>query len=386
MLLVDDSLFFLITDKIVCTQTYAFSGKIAIRLKFMQMIKVGFIGLNPDSQWASRSHVPALKSLSGDFVITGVANSTYESAKRTADVLQIPHAFENAQALIASPEVDLVVITVRVPYHFELVKAALEAGKHVYCEHPLGNGLAETRALAEIAAAKNVVAVTGTQMVVAPEIVYLQKLIAEGYAGRVLSTTLIGSGGGWRNEAAENASYLFDKTNGATMLTIPLAHTLAGVQKVLGGIDTLTACMTSNFHEVKIKETGEVKVKTAEDQIMVIGTLKSGAAITIHYRGGTSRGTNLLWEINGTEGDIQITAPLGHGQLAPLTIKGARGEEKELKPLSLPEGNPAVENVKRMYELIAGDIKNSTGNAPGFQDAVSLYEILEAIERSSKNF
>jgi len=48
---------------------------------------------------------------------------------------------------------------------------------------------------------------------------------------------------------------------------------------------------------------------------MVIGTLKSGAAISIHYRGGMSKGTNFLWEINGTEGDIQVTGNIGHGQL-----------------------------------------------------------------------
>ena len=47
-----------------------------------------------------------------------------------------------------SPEVDLVVVTVKVPHHRELVPSALEAGKHVYCEWPLGNGLAEARKLA----------------------------------------------------------------------------------------------------------------------------------------------------------------------------------------------------------------------------------------------
>jgi hypothetical protein len=47
---------------------------------------------------------------------------------------------------------------------------------------------------------------------------------------------------------------------------------------------------------------------TAEDQVMVSGLLEGGAAFSIHYRGGVSRGTNLLWEINGTEGDLQLTA------------------------------------------------------------------------------
>lgn len=354
-------------------------------------IRVGFIGLNPDSHWAAKAHVPALSFLADDFEIVGVANTTYESAKRSADAFQIPYAFHTAEALIHSPEIDLVIITVKVPHHFELVKTALESGKHVYCEHPLGNGLEETRLLAEMAAKKDVVAVVGTQMVVAPEIVYLQKLIQKGYVGNVLSTSLIGSGGNWGNETVSDLYYLNDKANGATMLTIPLAHTLAGVTSVLGSFSELRSNMTTNFTQVKVLDTGEVKSKTAEDQIMVIGTLTNGIAISVHYRGGISRGTNLLWEINGTEGDIQVRGDLGHGQLVPLSIYGARGLEKELQLLQVPveimdhfPENPMVGNVARIYRLLADDIRNNTRNAPTFNDAVQLYELLNTIELSAK--
>jgi predicted dehydrogenase len=353
-------------------------------------IKVGFIGLNPDSQWASESHIPALKLLSTNFDIIGVANSTHESAKKAAAAFHIPNAFENAQALIKSNDIDLVVITVKVPYHFELVRAALEAGKHVYCEHPLGNGLEETKTLAALAKSKNVIAVVGTQMVVAPPVLYLAQLMKEGYVGKVLSTTLIGSGGSWGDETVLANYYLYEKENGATMLTVPLGHTLAGLTKVLGGFNQLTAHMSRNFKNVKLKDTGETKPKTSEDQIMVTGTLQNGAAVTVHYRGGISRATNFLWEINGSEGDIQVTAPLGHGQLAPLTIHGARGEEKELKPLRVPDEmderlteNPVVGNVAQVYKRLAADIKNNTRTAPSFDDAVFLHELLNRIEISA---
>ena len=45
-----------------------------------QPIRVGFIGLNPDSHWAAMAHIPALKSLPGKFTVVGVANSSAESA------------------------------------------------------------------------------------------------------------------------------------------------------------------------------------------------------------------------------------------------------------------------------------------------------------------
>lgn len=354
-------------------------------------IKIGIIGLNPSAQWASRSHLPALRLLADEFEIFGVANSSYESSKKAAEAFDIPHAFQNTKELIQSPDVDLVVITVKVPYHFDLVKAALEAGKHVYCEHPLGNGLEETRKLAEIAATKNVVAVVGTQMLVAPEFIYLEKLLNEGYVGKVLSTTLIGSGGSWAGETVAADYYLSDKKNGATLLTIPLGHTLAGLTRALGGFETLQSSMTSNYPTVKLRDTGEVKPKTSEDQIMVIGTLKSGAAASVHYRGGVTRATNLLWEINGTEGDIQVTGLVGHGQLTQLTIRGAHGDEKELQTLTPPADwykglpdSPVVRNVLEIYKKIATDIRNNTRTAPTFQDAVVLHELLDSIERGAK--
>ncbi|MFD2017951.1 Gfo/Idh/MocA family protein [Vibrio olivae] len=116
-----------------------------------QNLKVGFIGLNPDSHWAAMAHLPALQSMPEKFTIVGVANSSLESAQRTAEALKLPHAFASAQDLVNSPEIDVVVITVKVPYHFELVSAALNAGKHVYCEWPLGNGLEEARQLTALA-------------------------------------------------------------------------------------------------------------------------------------------------------------------------------------------------------------------------------------------
>ena len=97
-------------------------------------IRIGFIGLNPDSHWAAMAHLPALQSLGNTFEIVGVANSTPESAQRTAEALGLKHAFTSPAEFAASPYVDLVVVTVKVPYHFELVSAALNAGKHVYCE------------------------------------------------------------------------------------------------------------------------------------------------------------------------------------------------------------------------------------------------------------
>lgn len=356
-------------------------------------LRVGFIGLNPDSHWAATAHLPALATLSDKFVVTGVANSTFESAKHTAQVLNLPYAFESAKALAQSDDIDIVVVTVKVPYHFELVSAALEAGKHVYCEWPLGNGLEEARALAALAKDKNVVAVAGTQARAALEVEHLTALIKDGYVGKVLSSSLIGSGGNWSSSTIDEYYYLFENKNGANMLTIPLAHTLAAMKDVLGDVDHLSSQYVYNFPTVEIIDKNETRDNTTPDQIMINGQFASGAALSVHYRGGVSRGTNLLWEINGTEGDIQVTADLGHAQMVQLTIKGAKGDDKVLQELmpetalyeNLPEFAGA-RNIARMYERMYNDIQNGTSTAPSFSDAVLLHELVDQIESSATNF
>jgi predicted dehydrogenase len=115
--------------------------------------------------------------------------------RRTAGKLfDVPLAFDNQHDLVNSDAVDVVAVTVKVPHHLELATAALEAGEAVYCEWPLGNGLAEAETLAALARKPGVLAVAGLQARAAPAVAYIRDLVSQGFVGEVLSTTLVGSG------------------------------------------------------------------------------------------------------------------------------------------------------------------------------------------------
>src|SRR5947199_6730806 len=300
-------------------------------------IRVGIIGANPDRGWAAQAHIPALKSLSDDFEITALSTSQRESADAASTRFGVPLAFDNHQELVNSSTVDVVAVTVKVPYHLELATAALDAGKAVYCEWPLGGGLNEAETLAALAKRKGVLAVAGLQARSAPSVGYVRDLITQGYVGDVLSTTLIGSGMGWGPTVAPFNAYLNDKKNGATMLSIALGHAGDALCHCLGEVRELSATMTVRRKSFTIAGTGESKPMTAEDQLLVSGLLEGGAALSIHYRGGVSRGTNLLWEINGTEGDLQLTAAGGQAQIFEMTVRGGKGAQSSLEVLPVPE-------------------------------------------------
>src|SRR6267142_2535 len=140
----------------------------------MSKIRVGIIGASPDRGWSAQAHIPALKSLPDDFEITALATSRRESADAAGKLFGVPAAFDNHQDLVNRGDVDVVAITVKVPHHLELASAALEAGKAVYCEWPLGNGLMEAQTLAALAKKKGVLAVAGLQARSAPAVAYVR--------------------------------------------------------------------------------------------------------------------------------------------------------------------------------------------------------------------
>jgi len=67
------------------------------------------------------------------------------------------------------------------------------------------------------------------------------------------------------------------------------------MQEVLGGFGGISAYMINRRKVTHVTERGELIPSTSHDQILVHGALESGAALSILYRGGISRGTNLLW-------------------------------------------------------------------------------------------
>lgn len=357
-----------------------------------EKIKIGFIGLNPDSHWANMAHIPALKTLEDEFEIIGVANSTHESAKKTAKAMNLKYAFETPKQLIECEEIDLVVVTVKVPYHFEYIKYALENNKNVHSEWPLANGIEEAKELVELTKGKNLHTTVGNQMRTSVEVEYLKELISNGYVGKVLSTTLVADGGQWGSESVADLAYLSDKSKGATMLTIPFGHTLAGISEVLGDFEDIAGRLINRRDKVYLTDTNETIKQDAADQIMANGVLKNGAAFSAHYRGGMSKGTNFLWEINGTEGIIQVKGDIGHGQFANFSIYGAKNEDDSLNQLKVPEekyenlpSEVIPRNVSRIYKAIASDFKNNTKTAPQFEDALKLHKLLDDIQKASKN-
>ncbi len=353
---------------------------------------VGIIGVNPAWGWAATAHIPALRALP-NYEIRAFSATSSEAARAAGEAFGVAAVFSHHEELVRQPDIDLVAVTVKVPHHRELVSAALSADKAVYCEWPLGRDLGDARAMAALAAEQGLRTVVGLQARQAPAIEFVRDLLTDGYVGEVLSTTMIGLSVPGDVVIQPNV-YMLDRTNGANLLTVAVGHSLDTLNHVLGEFADLSAVSAIRRPLITAEQTREQIVKTAADQIAVVGTLTSGATASVHVREAVAGGIGFLWEINGTDGTLRITADAALPEIYPLTVAGARGggEPAELAiPVALTqkwpaltslEGTPAY-NVGRAYATFAGDIDNGTHTVPDFAEAVRRHELIAAIERSA---
>ncbi|WP_440099960.1 Gfo/Idh/MocA family protein [Streptosporangium sp. H16] len=356
-------------------------------------IGVGIIGASVGG-WAAISHVPALRALPG-YELRAISTSRRASADLAAKEFGVPAAFDDPADLIAHPGVDLVVVSVKVPHHHALISAALAAGKMVYSEWPLGVGTEEATDLAARAEAAGVRTVIGLQGGFLPAIRHTRDLVADGYVGKVLGTTLVGSGLAWSPVTDRAHAYLYDAAAGATPLTASALHALEAVNVVLGELTTVSANLVTSLTRAQVIDDGSTIPVTVADQVSVTGTFRGGAALSLFYRGGVSRGDNFHWEINGTDGDLVLTAPGVNGNLQALDLRlrGGRGDAQALADIALPDSLfhpvprdlPATaQGVAQVYAHFARDLREGTRTVPGFDHALRRHRLVDTIERASR--
>lgn len=356
-----------------------------------ERIRVGIIGVNPDRGWGQAAHAPAVAALD-QFELRAICTTRMATAGAAAERFGAALAFDDARALIEHPDVDLVTIAVNVPSHRQLVEAVVAAGKPVYCEWPLGNGLAEAIALADSARRAGIRTAIGLQGRSSPWVNQVRDLVAAGYVGRVLSTSMVASGQDYAATIPADIAIILDRARGANLATVHLGHYAEVLCSCLGEFVSLGATLATQRPEVTLAETGESVPVSAPDQIAIIGTLQGGATAALHIRGGRSRGPSLLWEINGTDGELHIAIEDGYVHMSPATVRGGRLDDRRLSdipieeryrwvPAGIPDG-PAL-HVAQAYARLAGDLRNGTMDCPSFADAIVRHRMLEAVQIAS---
>jgi predicted dehydrogenase len=355
-------------------------------------IRVGIVGASPARGWGTIAHLPALRALD-EFQVVAVATTRHDTARATAEAYGVPHAFADAAELLAHPEVDVVAITVKVTEHDRLIRAALEAGKHVFSEWPLGIDLAEARALADLAQRSGLHHVVGLQGYHAPGALFVRELINRGDIGQLLAVSAVAAGSPAGRRTPQANVYATDAAAGATVLSISAGHLLATLARAVGEFRQVSGVVASLNKETTVIETGETVPVTAPDQVVVAGRLDNGAVASVALQGGAApAGPDFEVRIVGTEATLTVRpATSGPIHMTDWIISVARAdgsaedlpvpERFTLTSAAVPAGPPG--NVALVYRDLARAIAGGRPAAPDFVAAVRHHELLDAIKRAS---
>src|SRR5205823_3983114 len=312
-------------------------------------IRLGLIGASVSGTWSSRSHLPAVKA-SSDVELTAVCTTRADSAEAARRAWGARLAFDDWRKMIASPEIDAVAVVVRVPSHYAPTKAALEAGKHVYCEWPLGRTTAEAVELAALAKAKRLVTAVGLQARVNPAVMHMKELVAAGFVGEVMAVHVSLLRGGVLSRPSHR-TWQRDAELGANTLTIANGHIVDAMRFVAGDFRSLSAVVATQAKQWLDTGANTLLDVTSPDNVLLSGRLASGAVVSVHIGAIPFAGRGYRMEIYGRAGTLVATG-VDSPQLSEVFLHGAKGGNT-LAPMPVPErftvaspGTPSGEAIK----------------------------------------
>lgn len=350
-------------------------------------IRVAILGAGAVSDY---HHVPALR-LDPRARLVAACDADAALLERRKTDWGITKVTTDYEALMADAEIDAVIIATPNWTHRAQAVAAARAGKHVFCEKPLGLNAVEVRAMYEAARDAGVVHMTSFTYRFAPAMRYLRHLVRTGALGaprhfrsqRFLD--LPETSWGWRQyKAKAGAGDLFDMTIHRIDFALDLLGPLSGI---CGAV--------ARFAPRDRTAAGEPCAPSdVDDWSALIGTFRSGAVGvwegTTLAKGYARNGFGHEWaEINGSEGsavyrlhepNVILRGRTG-SDLAPEAVPA-----EFLKPNDSPrdpaQGEPAtVFRYDLVWEFISAIVAGRDA-VPSFLDGWNAQVVADAVLRS----
>ena len=271
----------------------------------MKPVNVAMIGVG----CISGIYLDNITKVFKDIKLIGVCDLVRERAENAQKKYEIPKLYETMYDAFADPEVELVLNLTRPYEHFAVSKAALEAGKHVYSEKPLGASLEEGQELVRIAQTKGLMLGGAPDTFLGAGIQTCRRLIDDGYIGDVVGSAAFMICRGHESWHPDPDFYyqrgggpLFDM--GPYYITA-LINLLGGIRSVYGYAYTSypTRLITANPHKGEI-----IKVNTPT-HIESFLHFDSGITVSLltSFDVYSTRQTNI--EIYGTKGTLYVPDP-----------------------------------------------------------------------------
>jgi predicted dehydrogenase len=334
---------------------------------------VGIIGAgNISSQY--------LKAIRGFDVleVRAIADLRAEAAeKRGAEYGVAPKSVE---ALLADPGIDIVVNLTIPRAHVEVGLRAIDAGKHVYGEKPLGITFAEGKALVDAAAAKGLRVGSAPDTFLGGGHQQARAVIDSGRIGRVVGGTAFFACPGHEYWHPDPAFY-YDVGGGPVLDMGP--YYITDLVNLLGPVARVSAFSLKPFSERPIRsEQRRGQLMPVHVSTHVTGTLifRSGALVTVTLSFDVPKHSHLPYELYGTEASLLVPDPNWFG--GEVKIARPRAEAWESVPVTLPYADANYRSLgaaEMAHAILADRPHRASGDL-----ALHVLEVMEAFDLASQ--
>lgn len=356
------------------------------------LINVGVLGAGA---WARFAHLPGY-ARDPRCRIVGIADVDIDRAREAAREFDVPTACADARQLIERSDIDLIDVCTPSHTHFELAWAALEAGKHVLCEKPVGYDYRDTLRARDLARAKRLKTKVGLTFRYSPAMRYMRHLVGQGFVGIPFVFNGYEQNSQWLDpktplrqvdHEADQSILQVSSLEGYGAPIIDLAHLMVGAD-----LTQVVGTMKNFIPNRVVRATGRMMRMNIDDGDIFLGEFANGAVCSIqtsfvtigNYPGIEAR-------IYGSEGALicRLVEEFGICE----TLKAARPDAVEFTDVNVPaqfypSGGSSRESWRTLFyanliasfltEILSDDDRNE-GN---FGDGAWVQEVINAVELS----
>lgn len=305
-----------------------------------------------------RTQVPEARLLA-------VVEAADEARAKAAADLAPPHLFADAEAALALPDLDAVVIAAPTSAHAKLVIAAAAAGKAIFCEKPLALTLADTHAALDAVRRAGVPLQVGFMRRFDPAYQHAQALIAAGQIGTPVTFKSVG-----RDPFCPRPAYADPALSGGLIIDMGI-HDFDLARWMVGSEVTRVSAEGALLVCQDLAAVGDI------DNATINLRFASGALGNVEVSRNAFYGYDIRTEVLGSEGAVLV----GRHQHLPVLLLNRAGAHTDVAPYLAERFGPAYQaQLQHFVQAVRA------GNPPavGGEDALAAFSIGLAATRSAQ--
>lgn len=355
-------------------------------------LRLGLVGTGN----IGRAHLSALSSLRSaklvNFNLAAICDDDNGSLTRAAKEYNVPKRYDDYRELLKDDKIDVIYVCTPTSKHTDIVKAAAEAGKAIYCEEPLANSCPQARTLMAVTQDANVPSGSGLVLRYDPFILYAKQLLNKHDFGKPMLAHI---------RADHQFSEEYDNLN-----------RWRGENQIAGGGTLSEHCV----HDVDLLLWffGEITEVQAKVGFVSNRGVEDVASLTMTHENGSMSTLDSVWhdvdrpderriEFFFEKGVIAITLESGNRHLdyhlkgeSPVRIHSETADTALLDHLGVPQNGATldiygvlIDSDNSRYAALSysflNSLKSGENPSPNFSDAVTAHRIIDAAYDSANN-